>query len=125
MIGSQNLTGPDADLGARFLNGQAANLKLPDLTKIAEDAPAGAVWCTYQDNQQFFGRSDKPGPPGNVVDATEAEYRSAVEDAGDTIYPYIQGRAGNRTAAGFSALAASATAAPFPAAAYTAGCYSG
>jgi hypothetical protein len=52
--------------------------------------------------------------------ATEAEYRSAIQDAGPTIYPYIQGRAGNRTAAGFSALAASAAAAPFPAAAYTA-----
>ncbi len=106
MIGSQNLTGPDADLGNRFLNGQAVNLKLPDLTKIEQDAPAGAVWCTYQDNKQVCGRSDKPGPPGNVVDATEAGYRSAVEDAGDEIYPYIQGRAGNRTAAGFSALAA-------------------
>ena len=47
-------------------------------------------------------------------------YRAAVQDAGDAIYPYIQGRAGNRTAAGFSALAASAAAAPFPAAAYTA-----
>jgi hypothetical protein len=120
MIGSQNLTGPDADLGDRFLNGQAVNLKQPDLTKIQQNAPAGAVWCTYQDNQQVCGRSDKPGPPGNVVDATEAEYRSAVQDAGDEIYPYIQGRAGNRTAAGFSALAASAAAAPFPAAAYTA-----
>ena len=120
MIGSQNLTGLDADLGARFLNGQAVNLKLPDLTRIAEDAPAGAVWCTYQDNQQVCGRSNKPGPPGNVIAATEAEYRSAIEDAGDAIYPYIQGRAGNRTAAGFSALAASAAAAPFPAAAYTA-----
>ena len=120
MIGSQNLTGPDADLGARFLNGQAVNLKLPDLTKIQQNAPAGAVWCTYQDNQQVCGRSDKPGPPGNVVAATEAEYRSAIQDAGDAIYPYIQGRAGNRTAAGFSALAASAAAAPFPAAAYTA-----
>jgi len=120
MIGSQNLTGPDADLGARFLNGQAVNLKLPDLTKIQQNAPAGTVWCTYQDNQQVCGRSDKPGPPGNVVAATEAEYRSAIQDAGNTIYPYIQGRAGNRTAAGFSALAASAAAAPFPAAAYTA-----
>ncbi len=120
MIGSQNLTGPDADLGARFLNGQAVNLKLPDLTKIAEDAHAGTVWCTYQDNQQVCGRSDKPGPPGNVMAETEAEYRAAIQDAGPTIYPYIQGRAGNRTAAGFSALAASAAAAPFPAAAYTA-----
>ncbi len=120
MIGSQNLTGPDADLGARFLNGQAVNLKLPDLTKIAEDAQAGTVWCTYQDNKQVCGRSKKPGPPGNVMAATEAEYRSAIQDAGPTIYPYIQGRAGNRTAAGFSALAASAAAAPFPAAAYTA-----
>ena len=43
MIGSQNLTGPDADLGARFLNGQAVNLKLPDLTKIQQNAPAGTV----------------------------------------------------------------------------------
>ncbi len=67
MIGSQNLTGPDADLGARFLNGQAVNLKLPDLTKIAEDANAGTVWCTYQDNKQVCGRSNKPGPPGNVI----------------------------------------------------------
>ena len=57
MIGSQNLTGPDADLGARFLNGQAVNLKLPDLTKIQQNAPAGAVWCTYQDNKQVCGRS--------------------------------------------------------------------
>ena len=64
-------------VGARFLNGQAVNLKLPDLTKIQQNAPAGAVWCTYQDNQQVCGRSDKPGPPGNVVAATEAEYRSA------------------------------------------------
>jgi len=120
MIGSQNLTGPDAELGARFLNGQAVNLKLPDLTKIQQNAPAGAVWCTYQDNKQVCGRSEKPGPPGNVIAATEAAYRSAIEDAGDPIYPYIQGRAGNRTAAGFSALAASAAAAPFPAAAYTA-----
>ncbi|WP_420123250.1 hypothetical protein [Nakamurella sp.] len=120
MIGSQNLTDPDADLGARFLNGQAVNLKLPDLNEIQQNAPAGAVWCTYQDNKQVCGRSDKPGPPGNVVAATEAEYRSAIEDAGPTIYPYIQGRAGNRTAAGFSALAASTAAAPFPAAAYTA-----
>jgi hypothetical protein len=120
MIGSQNLTGPDADLGARFLNGQAVNLKLPDLIKIQQNAPAGAVWCTYQDNKQVCGRSDKPGPPGNVMAATEAEYRSAIQDAGPTIYPYIQGRAGNRTAAGFSALTAAAAAAPFPAAAYTA-----
>ena len=107
-------------VGARFLNGQAVNLKHPDLTKIQQNAPAGAVWCTYQDNKQVCGRSNHPGPPGNVVAATEAEYRAAVQDAGDAIYPYIQGRAGNRTAVGFSALAASAAAAPFPAAAYTA-----
>jgi hypothetical protein len=61
----------------------------------------------------------RPAPPGNVVAATEAEYRSAIQDAGDAIYPSIQGRAGNRASAGFSALAASAAAAPFPAAAYT------
>ena len=121
MIGSQNLTGPDADLGARFLNGQAVNLKLPDLTKIAAER-AGRRGVVHLPGQQAGLRpqSDKPGPPGNVVAATEAEYRSAIQDAGDAIYPYIQGRAGNRTAAGFSALAASAAAAPFPAAAYTA-----
>ena len=62
MIGSQNLTGPDADLGARFLNGQAVNLKLPDLTKIQQNAPAGAVWCTYQDNQQVCGRVRQTRP---------------------------------------------------------------
>ncbi len=51
------------------------HLKLPDLTKVQQNAPAGAVWCTYQDNKQVCGRSEKPGPPGNVVAATEAAYR--------------------------------------------------
>ena len=121
MIGSQNLTGPDADLGARFLNGQAVNLKLPDLTKIQQNAPAGAVWCTYQDNKQVCGRSPtSPARPATSSPPPKPSTASAIQDAGDAIYPYIQGRAGNRTAAGFSALAASAAAAPFPAAAYTA-----
>ena len=50
---------------------------------------------------------------------TEADYRSAIETAGDSKYPYVQGRAGNRTASGATALAAVTAAAPLQFAACT------
>ena len=62
MIGSQNLTGPDADLGARFLNGQAVNLKLPDLTKIAAER-AGRRGVVHLPGQQAGLRPQRQTRP--------------------------------------------------------------
>jgi len=53
------------------------------------------------------------------MNLTEAVYRQAIESAGPGKYPYIQGRAGNRTASGATALVAVTAAAPLQVAAYT------
>ena len=77
------------------------------------------MYCTFDNNVQVCGRSEEAGPPGRIMNLTEGIYRQAIESAGPGKYPYIQGRAGNRTAAGATALVAVTAAAPLQIAAYT------
>lgn len=123
LIGTRDRSGPNYDLAMLFLRGQS--LTTFDLAssrwrnEAENNAPIGAVWCTFVDNKKTCGVSDSLGPPGRLIDNAEADYMAAIDAAGDERYPYIQGKAGNRTAAGATALAAVAAAVPFPAAADT------
>lgn len=123
IIGTRDRSGPNYDLAMLFLRGQS--LTTFDLASsrwrndAENNAPVGAVWCTFVDNKQTCGVSDSFGPPGRLIDNAEADYMAAIELAGDERYPFIQGKAGNRTSAGATALASVAAAVPFPAAADT------
>ena len=123
LIGTDDRSGPNYDLAMQFLSGQSMTR-----FEIAADAydtaagaqaPAGSIWCSYVNNVQTCGRSQQGGAPGRIMSDTEANYRDAIQAAGDSRYPYIQGKAGNRVSSGAEAVAAVTAATPMQAASYT------
>ena len=123
LLGTNDRAGPNYELAKQFLKGQSVTQFEQAQNNYdaaaAAKTPVGAVYCTFDNNIQVCGRSEKAGPPDRIMTLTEADYRSAIETAGDSKYPYVQGRAGNRTASGATALAAVTAAAPLQFAAYT------
>jgi hypothetical protein len=123
LLGTDDRTGPNDELAKSFLRGQSVTeferAHNDYNAAAAAKTPAGAVYCTFDNNVQVCGRSEEAGPPGRIMNLTETIYRQAIESAGPGKYPYIQGRAGNRTAAGATALVAVTAAAPLQIAAYT------
>lgn len=123
LIGTDDRSGPNYDLALRFLSGQS--MTRFEIAAAAYDtaagaqAPAGSIWCSYVHNVQTCGRSQQGGAPGRIMSDTEANYRDAIQAAGDSRYPYIQGKAGNRVSSGAEAVAAVTAATPMQAASYT------
>lgn len=123
IIGTNDRSGPNYDLALTFLRGQSLTTYDQKADEYflysAKNAPPDAVWCTYQNNARVCGRQEGGFTPDKIMSATEATYRDAIEKAGDSRYPYIAGKAGNRVAAAGTALAAVTSAAPTQGAAYT------
>lgn len=123
LLGTTDRSGPNYELARSFLLGQSLaeyDIAMQNYRAgSAAQSPVGSVWCTYRENTRVCGRSETGGVPGQLMTATEERYRASIEAAGPDRYPYIQGRAANRTAAAAKSLAAVAAAAPPLFAAYT------
>lgn len=123
LIGTDDRSGPNFDLAMQFLSGQSMTrfeiVSDAYNTAAGASAPAGSIWCSYVKNIQTCGRSEQGGAPGDIMSDTQANYRDAIEKAGDSRYPYIQGKAGNRVSSGAEAVAAVTAATPMQAVSYT------